>query len=105
MHYSVEEIACGNTIGQNLKVQDHQNLINYNVSVQAKWSKSTHWFRRYGAEKALCNLWSGAMEWSWSGVLEWHFGVKFWSGMYSEFEFFVVHRFFIILTVNIHKAN
>ena len=45
------------------------------------------------------------MEWSWSGVLEWHVGVKFWSGMYSEFEFFVVHHFFIILTVNIDKAN
>ena len=36
--------------------------------------------------KALCNLWSGVMEWSlgvesWSGAIEWHFGVAFWSRM------------------------
>ena len=41
---------------------------------------------------------------SWSGVLVWHVGVKFWSGMDSEFEFFVDHRFIITFTVNLHKA-
>ena len=25
---------------------------------------------------------------SWSGVMEWHVGVKFWSGIKSDFEFF-----------------
>ena len=29
----------------------------------------------------------------WSGVMEWHVGVKFWSGMKSDFEFFVAQLF------------
>ena len=30
---------------------------------------------------------------SWSGAMEWHVGMKFWSGMKSDFEFFVAHLF------------
>ena len=30
---------------------------------------------------------------SWSGVVEWHVGVKFCSGIKSDFEFFVAHPF------------
>ena len=30
---------------------------------------------------------------SWSGVMEWHVGVKFWSGMKSDFEFCVAKPF------------
>ena len=29
----------------------------------------------------------------WSGVMEWHVGVKFWSGMKSDFKFYVALAF------------